>query len=133
MVSNCWITFESDRALQAQIKRGGFGDNDKPYVPISNFPASPRGYWICVLKGWFRERQIKSVDEGLEISAKVKKEQIQDFIEFAFAGDPSYFDPAKMLTWHGRAYLANQLTDLRAFVAQQLSPRIWYQIHADEF
>ena len=43
-----------------------------------------------------------------------------------------YFNPAKMLTWKGRAYLANQLNDLRACVSQQLSPRLWYELRTDE-
>jgi hypothetical protein len=38
-----------------------------------------------------------------------------------------------MLTWKGRAYLAHRLTDLRAFVAQELRPRIWYELNADAF
>ncbi|MGH9627556.1 MAG: hypothetical protein ACRD7E_04315 [Bryobacteraceae bacterium] len=67
------------------------------------------------------------------MSARVKKKQIEAFIEFAYGRDPSYFDPAKMLTWKGRAYLANALTDLRAFIAQQLNPRLWYELRADEY
>lgn len=31
------------------------------------------------------------------------------------------------------AYLANQLNDFRACVAQQLSARLWYELCADEF
>jgi hypothetical protein len=134
MESSCWITFESDEALQSRIEGGYFtSEEGKVYLPISQFPAARNGYWICILKDWFREREIKFVDGDLHISAKVKKSQIEDFIEFAFAGHDSYSDPAKMLTWKGRAYLAHQLIDLRAFVAKELDPRIWYQIHADEF
>ncbi len=132
--SGCWVTFESDRSLQSRIKRGDFSDEGGLYLPISRFPAAPNGrYWIGILRVWCQEQNVKFVDEGLHISAKVKKRQIEDFIDFAFAGDTSYSEPAKMLTWKGRAYLANSLTELRAFVAKELDPRLWYQIHADEF
>lgn len=132
--SRCWITFENDRALQARINRGEFGDKGGLYLPILNFPTPPRGgYWIGILRGWCTSNKVKFVDEGLEVSARVKKKQIEDFIEFVYARDPFYFDPAKMLTWKGRAYLANSLTDLRAFVARQLNSRLWYELKADEF
>jgi hypothetical protein len=131
--SRCWITFESDKALQSRIRRGDFGEKDELYLPINCFPASGKGYWISILHQWCKKREIPFVDEGLQITAKVKKDQIEDFIEFAYAGDPSYSEPARMLTWKGRAYLSNSLTDLRAFVAQQLNGRLWYEIKADEF
>lgn len=86
-----------------------------------------------LLAKWCRDNGIKIIREDITISAKVKKKQIQDFIESVFAADSFYSDPAKMLTWKGRAYLANALTDLRVFVAQQLNSRLWYEIHADEF
>jgi hypothetical protein len=85
------------------------------------------------LKQWCEKRGIDFVDEGLIIRAKVKKDQIIDFIEFVYGNDPSYTDPAKMLTWKGKAYLASSLTNLRAFAAQQLNPRLWYELNADEF
>ena len=104
------------------------------YLPIQDFPAAPNcNYWIVLLSKWCRDNGIEVTQKDIFICAKVKKEQIQNFIECVFAGDPLYSDPAKMLTWQGRAYLANRLTDLRAFVAQQLNPRLWYEIHADEF
>jgi hypothetical protein len=56
-----------------------------------------------------------------------------DFIEYLYGSDPSYTDPAEMITWQGSAYLANQLTDLRAFIAQDLNPDLWYELCADEF
>ncbi len=104
------------------------------YLPIHDFPAAPNcSYWIALLTKWCRDNGIAIIREDLHISAKIKKKQIQDFIECVFASDPFYSDPAKMLTWRGRAHLANRLTDLRAFVAQQLNPGLWYKIHADEF
>jgi hypothetical protein len=97
-------------------------------VPPGNNPA-----WPWILRQWCKNNEIKFVDEGLIVTAKVKKHQIEDFIQCVYARDPFYFEPAKMLTWNGRAYLANRLTDLRAFVAQELNPRLWYEIKADEF
>ncbi len=125
----CWVKFEKDRALQLRIKKGEFGEN----LPIEFFPPSSKGYWPQILKDWCQSRGIEYFEEGLTISAKVKKEQIRDFIGFVYAEDSSYCDPAKMLTWKGIAYLANSLTNLRAFVEQQLNPRIWYELKADEF
>ena len=132
---NCWITYERDRSLQSRIKRGDFSHGGEPYIPISCLPAPPRNgaCWTGILCEWCRKNDIKFVNEGLVVSAKVKKKHIEDFIQYVYAGDPSYFDPAEMLTWNGRAYLANSLTDLRAFVAQQLNPRLWYEINADEY
>jgi len=134
MESSCWITFESDRALQARLRRGDFGKEGKLCLPIQDFPAAPNcDYWIVLLTKCCRDNGVELTRNDIIVSARVKKRQIQDFIECVFAGDPSYSDPAKMLTWQGRAYLSSWLTDLRAFVAQQLSPRLWYEIHADEF
>jgi len=131
----CWISFDTDRALQSRIKQGHFGDKDNLNIPIDNFPAPPSAHycWTGTVCGWCRENNIKFVNEGLFVHAKVKKKQIEDFIEYVYGGDPSYFQPAKMLTWQGHAYLANSLNDLRSFVAQELSPRLWYQLNADEF
>ena len=131
----CWISYDSDRALQSRIKQGFFDDNGEPYIPIDNLPAPPGngGDWTGILCAWCRESGIPFVDGGLTISAKVKKSQIEGFVQHVYGSDPSYFDPAKMMTWKGRAYLANSFTDLRAFIAQQLSSRLWYQLNADEF
>jgi len=130
---NCWITYESDRALQSRIQRGDFSDGGEPYIPIGHLPAPPAACWTSILREWCQKNEIKFTDDGLLVSAKVKKSHIEDFIQHVYARDAFYFEPAKMLTWKGRAYLANSLTDLRAFIAQQLSSRLWYQLNADEF
>jgi hypothetical protein len=131
----CWITYKNDRSLQSRKGRGDFGDGENVGLPIDSFPPPPgnNDCWTAILKEWSRENGIKFVDEGLKVSAKVKKNQIEDFIEYVYARDPFYFEPAKMLTWKGRAYLANSLTNLRAFVAQELNSRLWYEITADEW
>ena len=131
----CWISYENDRPLQARIKRGDFGDGGELYLPINSFPAPPGNgaYWTGILRAWCRKNEIPFVNGGLEVSAKVKKNQIEDFVEHVYGRDPFYFDPAKMLTWKGHAYLANSLTDLRAFIAQQLCSRFWYKLEADEW
>jgi hypothetical protein len=131
----CWISYDNDRVLQSRIKRGYFSDEGEPYIPISCFLAAPRsaGCWTGILCEWCRKSEIPFVKGDLEVSARVKKSQIEDFIEHVYGGDPYYFDPAKMLTSKGRAYMANSLTDLRAFVAQQLSSRFWYKLEADEW
>jgi hypothetical protein len=87
------------------------------------------------LRQWSKERsvQLSQSEDGLTRSAKVKKQHIADFIEYVYGADPSYNDPATMLTWKGRAYLANSLTDLRAFVAKELNPRLWHELKADDF
>jgi hypothetical protein len=130
----CWIGYESDRALQSKIKQGFFSDEGELHLPLNGFPAPSNDVcWPGTLREWCKERGIPVVVEGLTVSTKVKKPQIEDFIEYVYGSDPSYSDPAKMLTWKGRAYLANSLTNLRAFVAQQLSPRLRYELRADEF
>lgn len=132
---NCWITYETDRSLQSRIKRGDFSNEGGPYIPITCLPA-PSGNGACwpgILREWCRKDGVKFIDQGLIVSAKVKKQQIENFIQYVYADDPSYSDPAKMLTWKGRAYLANSLTNLRAFVAKELNSRLWYEIKADEY
>lgn len=131
----CWVTFDSDRSLQLKIKKGWYGEKEKTYLPIFSFPPPDNAYWPSLLRQWSKERDIdlSHTQDGLTWSAKVKKPQIADFIEYVYGADPSYNDPAKMLTLRGRAYEANHLTDLRAFVAQELNPRLWYELKADEF
>ncbi len=103
--------------------------------PISRFPPPDDYCWPSLLHQWSKTREIRlsQSEDGLTSSAKVKKPQIADFIEYVYGADPSYNDPAKMLTYEGRAHLANRLTDLRAFVAKELNPRLWYELKADEF
>jgi hypothetical protein len=128
----CWVEFQSDKSLQLRVSRGEFGEAGSS--PLGLFPPPPdNNGWTEILLRWSRERHLTAKDEGLTVTVRVKKDQIEDFISFVYTDDPSYFNPAKMLTWKGRAYLANNLNDLRAFVAQQLSPRLWYELKADEF
>lgn len=130
----CWLTFETDRALQLKVKSGWYTDHDQTYLPISHFPP-PRDYcWPGNLKSWCKNRGIEfSQVDGLTISAKVKKHQVLDFIDYIYGDDPSYNDPAKMLMSKGKAYLAHSLVDLIAFVSQDLNPRLWYELFADEW
>jgi len=125
----CWVTYKNDKALQSKVRRGVFGKS----LPLDGFPAPSQGGWPGLLVQWCKKREIQFVDEGLTVRAKVKRDQIIDFIEFVYADDRSYNDPAKMLTWEGKAYLANSLTNLRAFAAQKLNPRLWYELVADEW
>ena len=133
----CWIAFKSDHSLQRKIDTGWFTDERGLYLPISSFPPNPHNsYWTGTLAEWCKLRGVswKDVSKGHgddTMSAKVKKAQIEDFIMYVFGKNPYYFDPAKMITWKGRANVANELTNLRAFVAQNLSPRLWYELLAD--
>lgn len=81
---------------------------------------------------WCRERKLNPVKKELTLRVKVKKAQIEDFIDYVYGGSDLYFNPSEMLTWKGRAYLANNLNDLRACVAQNLNNRLWYDLWADE-
>lgn len=130
----CWVTFETDRALQAKVANGWYGAKGEEYLPIQSFPAASDDCWPLWIKTWSESRgvHITRVD-GLTLFAKVKQPQLADFIEYVYGSDSSYTDPAKMLTWHGRAYLAGELINLRAFVAKDLNPRLWYKLYADEF
>ena len=84
---NCRIRFQRDRALGARIARGDFGDPNNPYVPLTNLPAPPgNSCWPALLKSWCRNCGIPCLDEGLVIRAKVKKHQVEAFIEFVYAG-----------------------------------------------
>ena len=133
--SRCWVTFKTDRVLQRKIADGWFTEDGTTYLPIESFPpASGRGYWDSILAQWCHQAEVECKQaDGYTLVARVKKEQLEDFIRFVYEGDGSYCDPKHMLTWKGRAYLAHRLTDLRAFVAQQLRPRIWYELNADAF
>lgn len=133
--SRCWVTFKSDRALQRRIANGWYTQDGTTCLPIESFPPASGGtYWDAILTQWCYRAgvQWKQAD-GYTRVARVKKEQIEDFIRFVYDDDRSYCDPKHMLTWKGRAYLAHRLTDLRAFVAQELRPRIWYELNADAF
>jgi hypothetical protein len=128
----CWIEFPNDKPLQLRVQRGELGEPDS--CPLQSLPAAPNNTcWPAVLHGWCGERKLGPIDEGLTVRIKVKRAQIEDFIDYAYGGSGFYFNPSKMLTWKGHAYLANRLNDLRACVAQQLSPRLWYELWADEF
>jgi hypothetical protein len=131
----CWVSFETDRALQSRVKSGWYSEQDSTWTPLSAFPPEWKtNCWPTILAKWSNERGIPTSQiYALEISAKVKQHQIVDFIDHVYGTDPSYHDPAKMLMWKGQAYLANSLTNLRAFVTQELNPRLWYELHADEF
>lgn len=63
----------------------------------------------------------------------MEKAQIIDFIENIYGDAPEYYDPARMLCWHGKARQANRLVNLKAFVAQELQDGVLYTLVADEF
>ena len=136
--TRCWIDFKGDHALQRKIDTGWFRDEQGLYLPIASFPPLPSkwAYWTIALGEWCSLRGVKWNDASKGIgddttSAKVKKHQIEDYIQFVYGGSPSYFDPKEMITWKARANIVNSLTDLRGFVAQYLNPRLWYELMAD--
>lgn len=134
--SRCWIGYKNDRALQKKIDDGWFTENEEQVLPIDNFPPHSfnGSYWPGLVSGWATKRGIKCKrTDSLTVSARVTKEQIEDFIQDIYLSDANYIDPKKMITWKGRAYLANSLTDLRAFVSQQLDPALLYELKGDEF
>ena len=133
--TNCWIRFPSDRSLQKKIREGEFsGDGDKHQFRAWDFPPAHSGYWTIALLVWCKAQRIEHcwIDD-LTLVAKVKRDQIICFIDHIYGGDPAYNDPKAMLTWRGEAYLVNRLTNLKAFVHQNLSHRLWYELVADEF
>ncbi|NWK43342.1 hypothetical protein [Ralstonia pickettii] len=134
--TRCWIEYKSDRALARKINDGWFTDERGLYLPIHDFPPAPGNgaYWTGLLPEWCKLVGVNFDPRAdLQIAARVKKIQILEFIDFVYGRHPSYWDPAQMLTWKGRAYLANRLVDLKAFVAQQLNSRLWYELVADEY
>jgi hypothetical protein len=133
--STCWIDYKSDRRLARRVAEGWFTDGDKVNLPLTGFPARPRmnDYWTEIVSDWCEATGVAVKREGVaRVRARVKKQHVEAFIRDVYLSEPSYTDPAQMLTWKGRAYLANALTDLRACVAQQLSPRLWYELCAEE-
>src|SRR5690348_10665327 len=132
---SCRIRYDHDRLSQKRIKKGYLTDGAKSYMPIDFLPppSPPPGCCTGMVRARCQRYEIPIVQRDLVISAKVKKNQIHDFVDHVYGRDPSYFDPAKMLTWKGHAHLANSLSDLRAFIAQQLSSRFWYELEADEW
>ncbi|MBX7134192.1 MAG: hypothetical protein K1X67_16085 [Fimbriimonadaceae bacterium] len=134
--SACWIEFNSDRSLKRKVEEGWFTDDKGgDTLPIRSLPAAPNShYWTGVLTQWCSSAGVKLVRRNeFAVVARVKKAQIEDFIRFVYDGSPMYSDPKSMLMWKGRAYLANHLINLRAFVAQELNPRLWYELVADEY
>ena len=134
--TSCWIRFPSDRSLQKKIKEGQFStDGDAHHFTTCDFPlAHINGYWTTALLTWCKAQKVEYcwVDD-LTLVAKVKRDQIISFIDHIYGSDLAYNDPKAMLTWKGEAYLANRLTNLKAFVYQNLSHRLWYELVADEF
>jgi hypothetical protein len=101
----CWIAFPNDKPLQLRVQRGELGEPDS--CPLQSLPAAPNNTcWPAVLHGWCGERKLGPIDEGLTVRIKVKRAQIEDFIDYAYGGSGFYFNPSKMLTWKGHAYLA---------------------------
>src|ERR1017187_3740084 len=92
---SCSLGFQSDRSLKSKVTKGWY-EGDVP-----GFPAPPSGSnWIGLLWRWAKERGIAvDLSNPLAVSARVKKDQIVDFIEYVYGKDPSYCDPARMLTW----------------------------------
>lgn len=133
--TRCWVEYKSDHALQRKVKEDWFTDEKGFHLPIASFPGRPRNsLWPIALQDWTGMRGIAMKDiDGVTFSARVKRDQLLDFINFVYADDPSYTDPAQMLTWKGRAFLAHQLIDLRAFVTQELNARLWYDLMADMY
>lgn len=138
--TNCWVEFKSDRALQRKITEGWFStaedkEGESCFVPIMSFPPHPnQAFWPGVVREWCKLRGLQWDDtDGATTIVRVKQEQIRDFIEYVYADAPFYTDPSQMLTWKGCAHLANRLTNLRAFVAQELNPRLWYELNADTY
>lgn len=134
--TSCWIRFPSDRALQRRINEGEFsGDGDAHHFTTCDFPPTHHnGYWTTALLAWCKAQNMEHCWVGdLTLVAKVKRDQIISFIDHIYGSDPAYIDPKFMLTWRGDAYLVNRLTNLKAFVHQNLSHRLWYELVADEF
>lgn len=134
--TSCWIEFKTDKALQKRVSKGEFSDSEGGCaLPILSFPMHPNHmFWTGVLRDWCQSRNInwREID-GTTVAAKVKRDQIRDFVEFVYADAPIYNDPEQMFIWKGKAYMAHGLADLRAFVAQELNPRLWYELMADTY
>lgn len=124
----CWLENPSDKPLARKIAEGWYGE-----APAGDFPHHQGHSWPITLEQWCRLRSLKPVRDGLILSVRVKQADVMAYLEHVYGDDPSYTDPGRMLTWKGNAYLANRLTNLRAFVAQALNPRLWYILKADEF
>jgi hypothetical protein len=133
--TRCWITYDKDRALTNKVDEGWFTEDGIKYLPIDDFPPALNSlYWPNILSSWCKQNGIEFEDiDELTISARVNKQQIEQFIQHVYGNSPSYNDPGQMSTWKGRAYLAHRLVDIQALVAQELKSNIWYELKADEF
>ena len=132
----CWLEFDNDAELTDRIAQGYFEEKEGSALRPWHFPPtqSRSPYWPNSLSDWCVKQWVEITHRShLEIAAEVEKAQIIDFIAYMYDGDSSYQDPACALTWKGKAYLANRLTNLKAFVAQELQDGVVYGLVADEF
>ena len=130
---NCWIDLSKDRSLKLRVEKGKFGDVLKSTTAFFPAPPNSRSCWPGTVSRWCKERNLSPTWGDLDVRVTVTKTQIEDFIDYVYRDSASYWDPAQMLMWEGRAYLVNSLTNLRAFVAQELNPKRKYELKADEF
>ena len=100
----CWIELPNDKPLQLRIQRGELGEPGS--CPLQSIPAPPNDTcWPAVLIGWCRERKLSPIDQGLTVKVKVKKAQIEDFIDYVYGGSDFYSTRQKcspgraMLIW----------------------------------
>lgn len=133
-VTTCHIDITHDAALMKKVGENWFCSDESRSAPVG-FPITNKGYWTVALPAWC-ERNHVPVEQvakfPFELRAKLKKQQILEFIAWLYDDDRSYMDPEHMLTWKGEAYLAVKLLHFKAFVAQNLNARRWYYVVATE-
>ena len=135
--STCWIDYRRDRRTKKRNSEGWYGAPSQSNSYKIPGPCPKNGYWPSYLVEWCQSRGVPfrndelGGDGSLITRAKVTKEQIQDFLAFMFDDVPCYNDPAEMLFWKGRASKVHSLIDVKVFVAQELRPKISYDLVAD--
>ena len=132
--TSCVVDITHDAQLMRRVRANEFCKDDSGSAPLT-FPPGPNGYWTWILPEWCSKNGVEcqpfpSAIYGLR--AKMKRDQILAFVSDCYDGLPSHTDPEKMLTWKGEAYLAIQLVNFRAFLAQNLAKNRWYFIEATE-
>ena len=134
--SQCWIDYRADSRTCERNVEGWYGEPSTAHIYQLKSPCPKNLYWTMHLKEWCGLYSIPCKDldgdDGSQIlCASVTKEQLQLFVDFTYGDLPEFNDPALMWLWKGHAYRVHPLIDLKAFIAQEFTSDVLYDLAAD--
>jgi len=135
--TNCWLTYKKrpDKNMKPAtgMSESSSSDRAKTNLISVKLPSVFRNgwYWTSELRSWCNSIGIPydSKDGGTLISVQVTKLQIEAFIAFVYDADHDFKNIGQAPL---RPERVQQLTKLKADVAQDLDPDAIHELQADE-